>query len=117
MADDEGDGEGDGEKDPDRIIVNARAAKEDDGLMTDEELSDMCGQAGRPFSAYDRGLGQATGVDPELTFGSRKPVLGGRRGASEPVWTSYTHVRSSPLSAIVLLMLTTLVSVLEGCTR
>lgn len=98
MADDEGGGEGEGEeKDPDRIIVNARAAKEDDGLLTDKELREVCESAERPFSAYDRGMREASGVDPELTFGSRKPVLEGRRGGSEPVWTSYTHVSSSKL--------------------
>ncbi|KAH8102431.1 Endonuclease/exonuclease/phosphatase [Cristinia sonorae] len=89
MADDEGDG--DGETDPDRIIVNARRAGDDDGLLTDEELREICVSAGQPFSAYDRGLQRAEAINPALLFGSRVSIPQGRRGAAEPIWTSYTH--------------------------
>lgn len=94
MSEDEGgaDPEGDGETDPDRIIVNARKATADDGLLSDEELEKICSQAGRPFSACDRGLSQAEGVDKALLFGSRVSLSQNRHGAFEPIWTSYTHV-------------------------
>ena len=94
MSEDEGgaDPEGDGETDPDRIIVNARKATAEDGLLSDEELEAICSQAGRPFSAYDRGLPQAEGVDKTLLFGSRVSLSQNRHGASEPIWTSFTHV-------------------------
>ncbi|THH34136.1 hypothetical protein EUX98_g191 [Antrodiella citrinella] len=90
MGEDEGGAEGE-EKDPDRIIVNARKAVPDDGLLTDEQLREICTRAGQAFSAYDRGLSQDKTIDAELLFGSRVPLERGKQGAAEPVWTSYTH--------------------------
>ena len=92
IAEDESGVEGEGETDPDRIIVNARVAKDDDGLLTDKELKEICSRAGQLFSAYDRGLQMAENLDPELLFGNRVSISEDRKGASEPVWTSYTHV-------------------------
>lgn len=82
-----------GENDPDRIIVNARAAQPSDGLLSDTELERLYRQSETPTSACDAGLRVA---ESGLTFGSRVPIPEGRRGAFEPIYTSYTHVSPVP---------------------
>lgn len=83
-----------GENDPDRVIANARTARPSDGLLTDAELADLFTQSGRVTSAYDAGQRLVPGIsDSALVFGSRATVPKERRGAFEPIYTSYTHVR------------------------
>lgn len=96
MNDDE-EGAETGETDPDRIITNARLAGPEDGLLTNAELVEISRAAGKVKSAYDEGLRGREGGEEEkgLTFGSRVTVPSNRRGAHEPVWTSYTHVSAS----------------------
>lgn len=94
---DEGESE---EQDPDRTIVNTRQAGPQDGLLSDDELVQLFNRAPRPISAYDEGLRDYAGVKDtsidlkEVTFGGRVE-LGDRRGAFEPIWTSFTHVSVS----------------------
>ena len=85
------------ETDPDRVITNARPALPADGLLSDAELADMLRLYDRPTSVYDEGQRMccaSSTLERELTFGERVPIPAGRRGAYEPNWTSYTHVRS-----------------------
>jgi RNA exonuclease NGL2 len=86
------------ETDPDRVIVNARRAALSDGLLSDNELLQLFARTPRSISAYDEGLrsyGHFGSVDvKDVTFGGRAVVGEGRRGAFEPIWTSYTHVGS-----------------------
>ncbi|KAF7800026.1 hypothetical protein EIP86_011269 [Pleurotus ostreatoroseus] len=93
--DQEEDESGGGQSDPDKIITNARKARSEDGLLSDEELADLFRRSWRVVSAYDTGL-RAMQADSErkvheLTFGSRVATAPDRHGANEPVWTSYTH--------------------------
>jgi len=84
------------EQDPDRIIVNARAATPSDGLLSTEELVEMVRNLGvaNLESSYDKGLGIAklSGDNDIQTFGDRvSSVASTRKGRHEPEWTSYTH--------------------------
>ncbi|KAI0936526.1 hypothetical protein AcV5_004639 [Taiwanofungus camphoratus] len=93
-----------GETDPDRIITNARAPVPSDGLLTTPELVHMFQGLETPKSAYDEGQRmQASLSESRLTFGSRTLVPALRRGAFEPVWTSYTHYWKSVLDYIFIL--------------
>lgn len=89
---------GNGESDPDRIITNARAAINDDGLLTDNELLSLFKQwtdDKRPISAYDQGLRQNADTNASIhpvTFASVNDVPANRLGGFEPIYTSYTHV-------------------------
>ncbi|KAI0657850.1 hypothetical protein C8Q70DRAFT_919058, partial [Cubamyces menziesii] len=81
QAEEEEEGAEAGENDPDRVIVNARPAQPSDDL-----------QSGTVISAYDAGQRQVPGISESgLTFGSRVSVPQERRGAFEPIYTSYTH--------------------------
>ncbi|PSS37564.1 hypothetical protein PHLCEN_2v580 [Hermanssonia centrifuga] len=89
-----GDEEG-AESVPDKVITSARAAKPEDGLLSDVELTKFFERADRPVSAYDKGL---RSQDPKLanlglTFrdGPNRDFAPGRHGAFEPIYTSYTH--------------------------
>lgn len=94
-AEDEEEAADSGENDPDRniVILNARAAQPEDGLLTDEELEQFFRHSGTLFSAYDAGQRLVPNISDKLTFGSRVSVRAARRGSFEPVYTSYTHVR------------------------
>ncbi|KAI0815101.1 Endonuclease/exonuclease/phosphatase [Irpex lacteus] len=102
---DEGESE---EQDPDRTIVNTRQAGPQDGLLSDDELVQLFNRAPRPISAYDEGLRDYAGVKDtsidlkEVTFGGRVEISG-RRGAFEPIWTSYTHYWKTVLDYIFVL--------------
>lgn len=90
------------EKDPDRIIVNARAATSADGLLSSEELVGMVQELGIPKleSSYDKGLKllKASGDSDVRTFGDRvTSIPAARQGRHEPEWTSYTHFWKSVL--------------------
>ncbi|KAI9060199.1 Endonuclease/exonuclease/phosphatase [Trametes sanguinea] len=103
-ADEEDEGAEAGENDPDRIIVNARPAQPSDGLLSDIELGELFRHSGRVTSAYDAGQRQLPGVAASgLTFGSRVSVPVERRGAFEPVYTSYTHYWQAVLDYIFVL--------------
>ncbi|KAI0715160.1 Endonuclease/exonuclease/phosphatase [Earliella scabrosa] len=103
-ADEEEEGAESGENDPDRIIVNARAAQPSDGLLTDGELAQLYRQSGVLVSTYDAGQRQVPGFsESELTFGSRVSVSIDRRGSFEPVYTSYTHYWQAVLDYIFVL--------------
>ena len=86
-----GDGSGGDEEseDPDRVIVNARAARPEDGLLQPDELTVLFQDVvrGGLTSAYDSWTSFAT----NRTFGSRGILSPERRGHNEPVYTSYTH--------------------------
>ncbi|CAL1695497.1 unnamed protein product [Somion occarium] len=90
------------ETDPDRIITNAREAREEDGLLDDVELTKLFNDTGHVFSAYDRGLRSSEGVE-ELTYGSRVAMQPSRSGGYEPLWTSYTHYWKTVLDYIFVL--------------
>lgn len=77
------------ETDPDRVIVNARRAGPEDGLFDAEELAASFAKLPPLRSAYDEWRGPA--IDRNCTFGARVDILEGRRGAREPMYTSYTH--------------------------
>lgn len=77
----------DPENDPDRVIKNARPARPDDGLLEPNELVETFAQLPTLRSAYD-----SWGLDDvERTFGARVDISAGRRGRSEPMYTSYTR--------------------------
>ena len=122
-AEEDEEGAESGENDPDRIIVNARAAQPSDGLLTDEELVKLFRQSGTPTSAYDAGLRAVPDVSANgLTFGSRLSIPEGRRGAFEPIYTSYTHVRHETRHLLCIChprrtMILTRVAVLAGSVR
>ena len=82
------------ESDPDKVITNARRARPEDGLLSDEELQALFELSTRPVSAYDEGqrIGSLD-IKEGVTFQSRQNIPPSRHGAFEPVWTSYTHVR------------------------
>lgn len=87
-----------GESDPDRIITNARIALESDGLLSDQELTTRFQQIGRPVSAYDEGLRKMNANDPSIrsvTYGGTHDVPPNRKGSFEPIYTSYTYVRTN----------------------
>ena len=91
---DEDEGAESTESDPDKIITNARRASPEDGLLSDQELETLFRRPIRPVSAYDEGLRMASpDIQEGVTFRSRQSLPADRRGAFEPVWTSYTHVR------------------------
>ncbi|KAI0639798.1 Endonuclease/exonuclease/phosphatase [Trametes polyzona] len=103
-AEEEEEGAEAGENDPDRIIVNARPAQPSDGLLSSAELEELFRQGGRVTSAYDAGQRLVPGIsDSALTFGSRASVPSGRRGAFEPIYTSYTHYWQAVLDYIFVL--------------
>ncbi len=84
-----------GESDPDRIITNARAAVESDGLLKDDELLTMFKQYGPPISAYDQGLRQnANPSIRSVTYGQVHDLPPDRKGGFEPAYTTYTYVSS-----------------------
>lgn len=87
VAEDEEDAEADPENDPDRVIKNARPARPEDGLLGPKELVELF--AGLPTlrSAYD----EWGSLDKRRTFSGRTEIPVGRRGLSEPMYTSYTH--------------------------
>ena len=66
---------------------NARQAMPSDGLLSATELEHRFKLLPRLRSAYD----EWGSTDPLRTFGARVPVPPGRRGGSEPMYTSYTH--------------------------
>lgn len=94
---------------PDRIpIKSARRAKEDgsDGLLIPDALREFYAKHCQPLkSAYDIGLAahnsKQTGAATR-TYGDRV-ALEGRRGASEPEWTSYAHFWKLVLDYIFLI--------------
>lgn len=88
-----------GAADPDRVITNARTAVPSDGLLTNSELAKIFRQSGTPTSVYDEAQRLVSTATSEtgLTFGSRVSIVPPRRGAFEPIWTSYTHVSASCL--------------------
>ncbi|KAL0580365.1 RNA exonuclease ngl2 [Marasmius crinis-equi] len=86
--------------DPDKVIVNARPATSEDGLLSSQELEALYTNAGPPLrSMYDLGLrlyketrSQPTETEPKfVTFGDRVSLGPDRRGFHEPQWTSYTY--------------------------
>lgn len=90
------------EQDPDRIIVNARAATPSDGLLSTEELVEMVLKlgVGHLESSYDKGLeiAKVSGGSGIPTFADRvTSIPPTRKGRYEPEWTSYTHFWKSVL--------------------
>ncbi|KIP12400.1 hypothetical protein PHLGIDRAFT_27244 [Phlebiopsis gigantea 11061_1 CR5-6] len=92
------------ESDPGIVITNARRARPEDGLLSNEELQALFQRSTRPVSAYDEG--QRSGsldIKEGVTFQSRQTIDASRRGAFEPVWTSYTHYWKTILDYIFVL--------------
>lgn len=100
-----GEGEEQKEQDPDKVIKNARRARPEDGLASDEELvrvfsenlralggvegkgvRSLCAEAHRAHRASDGGKGE----DALRVFSDRLPVDEGRDGGWEHEWTCYT---------------------------
>lgn len=78
-------------EDPDRVITNARIARPDDGLLSDDELMRLYRSDGRRLtlrSAYDEAL-SAIVEEKDYVFGTREPSA--TCGKNEPMYTSYTH--------------------------
>ena len=97
------------EQDPDRIIVNARAATPSDGLLSTEELVEMVRNLGVADleSSYDKGLkiAKSSGDNDIQTFGDRvTSIESTRKGRYEPEWTSYTHFWKTVLGSFTSLM-------------
>ncbi|KAI5124636.1 hypothetical protein M0805_004245 [Coniferiporia weirii] len=86
VANEEEGGDAKEEEDPDRVIKNARRAGADDGLLESGELAEEFRQLPPLRSAYDEWSFEETRM-----FGSRVDLPYGRRGRSEPMYTSYTH--------------------------
>ena len=86
--DDEGDA---AQADPDRVITNARPAKPDDGLLTDEELDALFKAHGYLRSVYDEGQRSAASEHDNVIGTRLNSLAPGRKGYFEPMWTSYTH--------------------------
>lgn len=85
--------EGDGlENHPDRIITNARSARPEDGLLSDDELLQLyrggSEAAFKARSAYDEALA-AVPEEGDNVYGSREPSA--VYGRNEPMYTSFTH--------------------------
>lgn len=94
-AEEEDEGAEAAESDPDKIITNARRAGPEDGLLSDDELRALFQRSTWPLSAYDEGQRAGNGdIKEGVTFQSRQNIPASRHGAFEPVWTSYTHVRT-----------------------
>ncbi|KAH9944043.1 Endonuclease/exonuclease/phosphatase [Epithele typhae] len=99
--------EEDPDPDPDRVIVNARRARPPTGCSPTRSSSASSARPSTgapPTSAYDAGMRTVPSLaDRQLTFGSRATVDGARRGANEPVYTSYTHYWQAVLDYIFVL--------------
>lgn len=101
----EGGGGGE-EEDPDRVITNARPARQGDGLLGPPALVSLFSNLPRATSAYDSGLSRYFAVEKESDF----PIFGKlheldplRPGFHEPAYTSYTHYWKSVLDYIFVL--------------
>jgi RNA exonuclease NGL2 len=109
------------EEDPDRKAWNCRPCNDSDGLLLAEELEDMFKQVNTLFDKHripDRIVYRASGISPLVSVydnamrmlpteglersGQRSPHLEGRKGAFEPMFTSYTHYWKSTLGAYLL---------------
>ena len=82
--------------DPDRVLVNTRPPRPEDGLLEDDALEALFGLSDEPtpHSAYDdgqraRAAAGATDVDT-LRCGERLGIEQNALGAYEPVYTNYT---------------------------
>lgn len=100
QADAEEGGGGGEEEDPDRVITNARPARQGDGLLGPPALVSLFSNLPRATSAYDSGLSRYFAVEKESDF----PIFGKlheldplRPGFHEPAYTSYTHYWKSVL--------------------
>jgi RNA exonuclease NGL2 len=90
-------------KDPDRVIVNARPARPEDGLLLPDEFTTLFREIlrGGLMSVYD----SWASFDRERTFASRGILLPSQRGHNEPVYTSYTHYWKTTLGGCTCLLL------------
>ncbi|VDC01850.1 unnamed protein product [Peniophora sp. CBMAI 1063] len=116
---DGGEGEGEGEEgeegeeegggDPDRVLVNTRPPRPEDGLLEDDELEALyaLGDEPTPRSAYDEGQRTlaAAGVEDVdlLRCGERLGIDKSSLGAYEPVYTNYTFYWKLTLDYVFLL--------------
>jgi RNA exonuclease NGL2 len=86
-------------RDPDRVITNARKAKNEDGLLSDEEFCSAFNAYGPLRSAYDEGQGSVLS-EHDNVLGSRiGDIAPGQKGFYEPMWTSYTHYWKTTLGS------------------
>jgi RNA exonuclease NGL2 len=90
-------GDEDEENDPDRVIKNARRATPEDGLLEPNELTGLFNALPGLRSVYD----EWGSNDVLRTFGARVPIPEGRRGRSDPMYTSYTHFWKATLGTLV----------------
>ncbi|KZV77045.1 Endonuclease/exonuclease/phosphatase [Peniophora sp. CONT] len=111
---DEGEGEGEegeeeGGGDPDRVLVNTRPPRPEDGLLDDAALEELyrLGDEPAPCSAYDEGqraraVAGATDVDAQRC-GERLGIDRNSLGAYEPEYTNYTFYWKLTLDYVFLL--------------
>lgn len=104
VQDDEEGGGGGEQNDPDRVITNSRPCREEDGLMTLEELRALHESSGMlPLrSVYDESMPLLP--THLIETDGRASTIQGRRGSNEPSFTSYTHYWKSKLDYIFLAM-------------
>ena len=78
--------------DPDKVITNARRALPQDGLLSTDELAALFSARGPLRSTYAEAQGVYRVIDATLPIlGDRLHFPPHRKGAYEPMWTSYTH--------------------------
>ncbi|PPQ88628.1 hypothetical protein CVT25_010204 [Psilocybe cyanescens] len=81
-----------GDVDPDRVIVNARPPRPEEGILTIPEIEKWFSTLPKPHSAYNIGIHASRESGNNLpTFGARNALPSGRNGSNEPEYTSYTH--------------------------
>ena len=95
-----GDEEGDAAyQDPDRVITNARTARVEDGLLSDEEFRSLFSAHGPVRSVYEEGL-RSVSTEHDNVIGARlDSIAPGQVGFYEPMWTSYTHYWKTTLGS------------------
>jgi RNA exonuclease NGL2 len=74
--------------DPDKVITNARCARDTDGLLNTAELIDFFGELPNLRSTYDRGTRTLDRNQRGQTFGERAGLNQANLGYFEPAYTS-----------------------------
>jgi RNA exonuclease NGL2 len=78
--------------DPDKVITNARPARPQDGLLSTDELIALYPGGGKLRSIYEEAQRDYRAIDAShQILGDRLEFPPHRKGAYEPMWTSYTH--------------------------
>ncbi|KAG9104194.1 hypothetical protein FRC06_004619 [Ceratobasidium sp. 370] len=86
-------------------IKDSRPAEPKDGLLSNEEMVELFKVGGETRSAYDEILGrcaESTG-EADNVLAARDPVMQGRKGGYEPMWTCFTHYWRSTLDYVFII--------------